>query len=138
MKLLPKDLSAKTQAHKYNARMNHDPNWGFLPVPYGHFGGPPSPSRTQCPGCGVFAAELIGSTGVGCPACYDVFPQFIGHGIWEQQGCLAHQGKGPNTDPNESRSQAYKNAILKAREEGRGEDVQVFHDLLRLLESEDV
>lgn len=117
--------------------MNHEPNWGFLPVPYGHYGGLPTPTYAQCPGCGLFGTELAGSTSIGCPMCYEVFPQLVGLTIWEQQGCTVHQGKTPHTEQMELRIATYKEAIAKAQSEGRGEDAQVFTDLLGLLQSDD-
>lgn len=119
--------------------MNLEPGWGFLPVPYGHYGGLPTPSYAQCPGCGMFWAELAGSTTVGCPLCYETFPQLLSPTIWEQQGGTVHHGKTPPLPQRQtvSRVTMYKEAIVKAQSEGRTQDAQVFIDLLRLLQRDD-
>jgi protein-arginine kinase activator protein McsA len=115
--------------------------WGHgpLPVPFGYGGGLPSPSYSQCPGCGLLEAEIANSTNVGCQLCYTTFPSLVSSIIWRFQGSTVHHGQVPSSADLrfEARSVTYQEALQKAENEGRTEDVSILTDLLRLLKPED-
>ena len=116
--------------------------WGSesqLPVPYHPAGGLPSPTHVQCPGCGLFGAEIAGGTSVGCPLCYETFSQFVSPTIWQNQGSTVHHGSEPLefTVRSQTRATIYEEAIVRAQEEGRIEDAEVLIDLLTLLQRND-
>ena len=121
--------------------MSELPPWDSnsqLPVPYGQGGGLPSPTYTQCPGCGVFGAEIAGGTSLGCPLCYETFSQYVSPTIWKHQGSTVHHGSAPQefTVRTQTRAKIYEEAILQAQAEGRDDDALVLIDLLSLLQNE--
>ena len=93
----------------------------------------------QCPGCGLYEQEIGGSLQVGCAQCYTTFFDLLSPTIWNYQGSTVHHGQAPKPTPPGERwkAEAYREAIEKARSEGRQDDVLLFRDLLRLL-GEDV
>ena len=94
-------------------------------------------SYPRCPGCGLHEAELRGSTHVGCPLCYETFPELIGTIVWEHQRSAVHHGRVPYSPEVRFhiRREAYLNALEKARLDNQQEEVKFLTDLLRLLDS---
>jgi len=91
----------------------------------------------RCPQCGFSESELAGSIYLGCAVCYSVFSDLISPTIWSYQGSTVHHGEAPPAAlPKPGRVEVYREAIEKARREGRETDVMILSDLLKLLEPE--
>jgi protein arginine kinase activator len=90
----------------------------------------------QCSQCGFLEAQLAGSTHLGCAHCYTVFYDQLSPLIWNFQGSTVHHGEVPPQlwRKDQARAQVYREAIDRAKSEGRIDDADILMDLLRFLE----
>jgi protein-arginine kinase activator protein McsA len=90
----------------------------------------------QCPQCEFLEAQLAGSTHLGCAHCYTVFFDLLSPLIWNYQGTTVHHGNAPPSQwqKDQAKGQYYREAIDKARAEGREDDADILTDLLKFLE----
>lgn len=90
----------------------------------------------RCPQCGFLEAQLAGSSHLGCAQCYTVFYNKLSPLIWNYQGSTVHHGNAPPPvwQKDQARVQVYREAIERARAEGRHDDADIFEDLLSFLE----
>lgn len=82
-------------------------------------------------------ADLRESTQLGCPICYEAFPQLIGAITWEHHGSAVHHGRLPYAPEVriQVRREAYLQALDRAQAEQNVEEIQALTEQLRLLES---
>lgn len=90
----------------------------------------------QCPQCGFSELQLAGSSHLGCARCYTVFEHHLETLLWNYQRATVHQGESPQWQGGQAESQVYREAIDKARNEGRDDDAEILSDLLRFLEDQ--